>query len=813
MLNSDEGVEASGSSVADGGNAGVGGSPALVPLDLGSLKEFDTKENPNGISQRWKKWKRAFNLYLLGRGVTVDSQKQALLLHVAGLEVQDIYYTLVGDEAVDGYEATIKVLDDYFIPKSNVSFERHLFRQIVQKSDETVDQFACRLKQQAVNCGFGDQEDDYIRDQLIDKCYSNHLQRKFLEKTGSVKLDDLLVIARAQEAVDRQLKALDSSSNNIETNFVGKSSSSCGNGKVPGQRNVGIGQNQGKSCFNCGRQGHFARDKVCPARGQTCKKCGGVGHFKVKCPKASGNSKHDVGHHSKEKGNGFQNRSRKNRQVNQISEDPREDNVLAEQPSRDYAFAVKRDSESSTGTVALIVGGVEVPDVLIDSGATCNLMGRGTWEWLKKHGVKCESQKQEQVLFAYGSKEPLPTMGTFTTEIESLDSNVRISADFVVIKGEGRTLLCKETAEKLNLLRVGPMYVNGIGNTADDIRVNYPELFEGVGMLKDYELKLHIDESVQPVAQQVRRLPFGLRKKTDKKLDELLEMGIIEEVPEGPTGWVSPLVVIPKEDGDVRVCVDMRRANQAITRERHPIPTIEEVLHDLNGSTVFSKLDLKWGFHQILLKEESRHITTFTTHRGLYRYRRLMFGITSAPEKYQQIIGDVLRTCKGVANIADDLIVHGRNLEEHDQRLFAVLNVLKEVGLTLNGKKCEFRLPKLTFFGHELTKKGVNPSEEKVTAIRDAKPPKDASEVRSFMGLVQYSAKFILNLASVAQPIQELTKKGARFVWGPKQQSTFEELKRLVTSADTLAYFEVGCRTRIVADASPVGLGAVLTQL
>ena len=143
------------------------------------------------------------------------------------------------------------------------------------------------------------------------------------------------------------------------------------------------------------------------------------------------------------------------------------------------------------------------------------------------------------------------------------------------------------------------------------------------------------------MAQGVRRLPFGLRDKVDEKLDDLLAKDIIEEVPNSPTEWVSPLVVVPKSDGDVRVCIDMRRANEAIVRERHPIPTIEEILYDLNGATVFSKLDLKWGFHQIELEEQSRDITTFVTHRGLYRYKRLMFGITSAPEKYQKIISYV----------------------------------------------------------------------------------------------------------------------------------------------------------------------------
>ena len=176
-------------------------------------------------------------------------------------------------------------------------------------------------------------------------------------------------------------------------------------------------------------------------------------------------------------------------------------------------------------------------------------------------------------------------------------------ADFVLGKGDGRTLLGRETAEVLSLLRIGPLLANSVGGGQldGDIREKYKHLFSGVGLLKGYELKLHVDESVKPVVQHVRRIPFGLREKVDAKLDELLELNIIEEVPEGPSGWISPLVVVPKSDGDVRVWVDMRRANEAIIRERHPIPTVEELLHDLNGSTMFSKIDLKWGFHQILL--------------------------------------------------------------------------------------------------------------------------------------------------------------------------------------------------------------------
>jgi hypothetical protein len=176
----------------------------------------------------------------------------------------------------------------------------------------------------------------------------------------------------------------------------------------------------------------------------------------------------------------------------------------------------------------------------------------------------------------------------------------------------------------------------------------YNDVFHGVGKLKDHQVRLHVDPSVTPVAQTVRRIPFSLRDKVESKVKELQELDIIEPV-EGPTPWVSPVVVVPKPSGDIRLCVDMRRANEAIIRERHPIPTVDEVLQTVNQSTVFSKIDLKWGYHQLELDEESRKITTFATHCGLFRYKRLMFGINSAPEVYQHVIQQVLHGCKGAS--------------------------------------------------------------------------------------------------------------------------------------------------------------------
>ena len=166
----------------------------------------------------------------------------------------------------------------------------------------------------------------------------------------------------------------------------------------------------------------------------------------------------------------------------------------------------------------------------------------------------------------------------------------------------------------------------------------YPELFNEVGKLKDFKVKLHIDESVTPVAQTTLRAPFHIRKDVEKQLEHNTELGIVDKT-SGPTPWVSPIVYVPKpKPGKIRVCVDMHQANKAIKRERHSMPTIDELITELSGASVFSKLDLNQGYNQLELDESSRYITTFAALLGLRRYTRLFFGINSAAEVFQEAI-------------------------------------------------------------------------------------------------------------------------------------------------------------------------------
>ena len=235
-------------------------------------------------------------------------------------------------------------------------------------------------------------------------------------------------------------------------------------------------------------------------------------------------------------------------------------------------------------------------------------------------------------MYAYGGRK-LEVDAQFQIEVSITEK--RIVADFIVIK-TGRCLLGYSTATDLGILRVGQAETVNTGNcnSVDDslvgrLKANYPSVFKGIGKVKNYQLKLHIDHSVTPVVQKVTA-----------KVNELLEQDIIQRV-QGPTAWVSPIVVAPKASGDKRLCVDMRRANEAIIRERLPIPTIDEVLESLNGTAVFFKLDWRWGFHQIELDADSRDIIAFASHDDIFWYKRRSFGVNVAQARRRGVVRGV----------------------------------------------------------------------------------------------------------------------------------------------------------------------------
>lgn len=300
--------------------------------------------------------------------------------------------------------------------------------------------------------------------------------------------------------------------------------------------------------------------------------------------------------------------------------------------------------------------------MLVDTGTSADIIDEKTW-YAMNINKKLESSTTQ--LIPYGSERTLSMLGSFDANLQRKDRVCQ--SKLYVVQGQSGYLPGYESSHALGSVIINMVTPMPSGLASDNIIAKFPRLFSGLGQLKGMQVKLHIDPSVQPVKQPQRRVPFHVRPKVEQKLEDA---GIIEKI-EGPTPWVSPIVTPPKphDPTEIRLCVDMRGPNKAILRERHITPTIEDVLSDLKCAKFFSKLDLNQGYHQLTLAEESRYITTFSTHVGLRRYKRLNFGISCTSEIFQNTIQTVLEGLDGVMNVSNDILIYSSTTEQHKQRL------------------------------------------------------------------------------------------------------------------------------------------------
>ena len=445
---------------------------------------------------------------------------------------------------------------------------------------------------------------------------------------------------------------------------------------------------------------------------------------------------------------------------------------------------------------------------MIDSGASVNIMDQYSFSQLEQSP---RLSKAKSNLYAYGSDTPIPVRGVFQATIES--KNKFAISDIFVTSGNCGSLLSFQTASDLGIIH---MNINAINQniTMEELARKFPQLFTGIGKLKSHQIKLHIDPNVTPIAQPHRRVPFHLQQKVEDEINNLLEQDIIERVT-GPTPWMSPIVtpIKPNNPDKVRICVDMRQANKAVLRERHVSPTLQDIIHDLNGATIFSKLDLNSAYHQLELHPDSRAITNFSTNVGLFRYKRLLFGVSSSSEVFQHTISQVLNGIPGVNNISDDIIVYGKTVAEHNNNLRAVISRLVENGLTLNKEKCQLHKQSIEFYGHIFSADGVAIHPKHKTAISNIDRPQNVGDVRSFLSMISYSSRFIRDLATISEPLRNLIKQNIPWTWGDREEQSFRRLKQCLMDATFTSYFDPKKHTAITVDASPVGLSAILTQV
>ena len=279
------------------------------------------------------------------------------------------------------------------------------------------------------------------------------------------------------------------------------------------------------------------------------------------------------------------------------------------------------------------------------------------------------------------------------------------------------------------------------------------------------------------------------------------------------------MVAAKKQDGNIRLCIDPHYLNLALKRSHYPLPVIEEILPELSKAKVCSKVDLKEGFLQVELDEESSKLTVFQTPWGRYCFHRMPFGITPAPEIFQMKLDQTLEGLKGVFKIADDIIlITGQGEtereadEDHNRNLKSLLDRCRERNIKLNKKKFTFKCHDVQFIGHRLTKEGLKPDSAKVKAILSMKKPDDVAAVQRLMGMVKYLSKFLSDLSQICEPIRRPTHKDVPWFWTKEQNVAVDKIKEAVTSAPVLKYFDSNKPTEGSGDASSQGLGFVLTQ-
>ena len=385
-------------------------------------------------------------------------------------------------------------------------------------------------------------------------------------------------------------------------------------------------------CTHCGREPH--NPLQCPAKDATCHRCNKKGHNSNQC-------------HSKS------------------------NKLVADITSEDQDFVYLSTLRSSTNNclcLSISINGMEV-NFKVDTGAEVTAITPPTYNLISESS---KLQKPSKSLRG-PDRKPLTTLGMTEVTLTHQDKSSRQTV--YVMPDLERNLLGLPAIQALNILK----FIQEVTPSQEDITSAYPKVFNGLGILQG-DFHIHLKPDATPFALHTpRNVPLPMRPKVKAELERMERLGVISKMDE-PTPWCAGMVAVPKSDGSVRICVDLKPLNANVFREVHPLPTVDNILGQLSGARIFSKLDANSGFWQIPLDESSRHLTTFITPYGRFCFNKMPFGISSAPEHFQKRMSEILEGQVGVLCLMDDIIIYGHSQEEHNQRLQATLRRLESAG-------------------------------------------------------------------------------------------------------------------------------------
>lgn len=717
----------------------------------------------------WPRWKRRFEQFRQASSLTKDDAMKQVntLLYCLGEEADAVLTSMnTTDEERKVYDTVIGKFDGFFKVRQNVIFERARFNQRNQLGGETMEQYIMELYKLAESCNYGEMADEMIRDRLVVGIRDGALSQR-LQLDAALTLEKAKTIVRQREAVGEQQQLLKGTVK-AETNTLDDIQQRGGRHKQrqwkPKRGSNSQKTTPPKSCQRCGR-GQHARDK-CPAKDATCHSCQKKGHYSSQCFSKS---------------------------VSQVE-------------SYDDLDEAYLDTVSGSETSAWLTNiqvNKENISFKMDTGAAVTAISLDTHKQLKEPQLTAANKA------LYGpSRKKLTVKGMFKATISR--GGITAKQHIFVVDGLKMNLLGLPAISTLKLAA----RLDAVGETTDlhaAVMAKYPSVFQGLGNLgEEYEIKLKDDAKPYSLLAP-RRIPLPQLPKVKEELTRMESMGVISKV-DKPTPWCAGMVVVPKTAGAIRICVDLKPLNENVLREVHPLPKVDDTLAQLTGAKVFSKLDANSGFWQIPLAKASQPLTTFITPFGRYCFNKLPFGISSAPEHFQKRMSNILSGLDGVLCLMDDVLVFGQDKDEHDKRLTAALERIKVAGATLNPSKCEFEKSKLKFLGHIIDSNGIQADPEKTSAIRDMKPPTNITELRRLMGMANQLGKFSSKLAEISQPLRVLLSKKTVWMWGQAQEQAFTDLKEELSKSTILALYNPQAETKVSADASAYGLGAVLLQ-
>ena len=752
---------------------------------IGKIEEFREGK------EEWLQYIERLEHYFVANDVTTAAKKQAVLLTVIGPDAYKLLRNLVAPAkpGEKSYDELVRCMNEHHNPVPSEIVQRFKFNSRYREEGETVAQYIAALRSLAEFCNYGSSLDDMLRDRLVCGVRNDRIQRSLLAEK-SLTLEKALATALSIERAAKNVKDLQATQTHSDRTLNKLSQSQSTVARKPVFSASKKQRPVQKPCYRCGKDNHHS-DK-CRFKNNTCFNCQKRGHIASVCRSAKSGKPHV---------------KQMSATVDSNSTESDENEADVDMNAPVYSLFGCTTDRPGMKPIKVTMS-VDNTDLVmeVDTGAALSLVSEETF---KSHWPNADLQKTNLNLRTY-TGERVSVLGNFNVEVDYNASMFNLP--LLVVKGSGPSLLGRNWLQeiKLNWQQINVLHTT---TSVEEVLKTHSAVFKDeLGTLKGTTATIYVDKDVRPRFCKARVVPYAMRTLVDNELDRLQAAGIIEPVQFSE--WAAPIVPVLKPDkSSVRICGDYKlTVNQVAKLDKYPIPKIEDLFASLAGGRKFTKLDLSQAYQQLILDEESRTYVVINTHRGLFRYTRLPFGVASAPAIFQRTMENILQGIPHVTVYLDDILITGTDDQSHLTTLSTVLARLEQAGLRLKMSKCTFMAPSVVYLGHTIDAQGLHPTADKVNAIRNAPAPTNVTELRAYLGLLTYYGKFLPQLSTTLSALYRLLRKDTRWRWGTEERKAFGASKDLLLSSNLLVHFDPKKDVIVSCDASQYGIGAVLAH-